>query len=113
VRALPLSVAHEGQRCDIARWRVHSARKFIKKKPKVSSRQQRKKEERRKEAQEGGQETGIAGGLEGCSRDSDSDDDEDGDTADRVGKKWKKTKYMRRHRYGMCVLPRLFRSRAT
>jgi hypothetical protein len=79
-----------------------SARKFIKKKPKVSARQQRKREERRKEADEGGRETDIAGGRASDSdHDENDENDENDDNAHRVGKKWKKTKYMRRHRYGL------------
>jgi hypothetical protein len=87
---------------------ARSARKFIKKKPKVSARQQRKREERRKEGDERvhSRDWDIAGGLKARSRASDSDQDESDendeniDNAHRVGNKWKKTKYMRRHRYG-------------
>ena len=75
-----------------------SARKFIKKKPETSARNQRKKEARRREA---GQDGGD-GGRRGGSRAPGSESHESDDDAQRVGSKWKKTKYVRRHRFGEC-----------
>ena len=74
----------------------------MKNKPSISARNQRKKEDRRKEAKEDDAENGIAGGLKGVDRDRGraGENDEGDNGAERVGAKWKKTKYMRRHRYG-------------
>jgi hypothetical protein len=86
-----------------------SARKFIKKKPEASARNGRKKEARRREAGQDGGDGGSIGGSRGAgwgagghSQSHESDED-----AQRVGSKWKKTKYVRRHRYGASPRPEL------
>ena len=77
-----------------------SARKFVKKQPAISGRQQRKRQARRAKVAEAAQEGGTA--VDERER-SDDESTNDEDHGAREGKRWKKTRYLRRHRHGTDV----------